>query len=96
MVALMEKIGAMLKSEKGLVTIRGFTDNRPYRTETYDNWRLSAARAHMAHYMLVRGGFDEQRVERIEGYADRQPRNPKDPAAAENRRIEILLREPGK
>ena len=92
----MEKIGALLKTEKGLVTIRGFTDSRPYRSDTYDNWRLSAARAHMAHYMLVRGGFDEQRVERIEGYADRQPKNPKDPAAAENRRIEILLRDPGK
>ncbi len=96
MVALMQKIGGLLKTEKGVVTIRGFTDSRPYRTENYDNWRLSAARAHMAHYMLVSGGFDEQRIERIEGYADRQPKNPKDPAAAENRRIEILLRDSGK
>jgi chemotaxis protein MotB len=46
----------------------------------------------MASYMLVRGGVDEGRIERIEGYADRQPRNPADPKAAENRRIEILVR----
>ena len=52
----------------------------------------SSARAQMASYMLVRGGVDEARVERIEGYADRQPRNAADPKAAENRRIEILLR----
>ena len=94
MVALMEKIGRLLKGEKGSVTIRGYTDNRPFKSDTYDNWRLSSARAHMAHYMLVRGGLDEGRIERIEGYADRQPKNPKDPGAAENRRIEILLRDP--
>ena len=46
----------------------------------------------MASYMLVRGGVEDARLERIEGYADRLPRNPTDPKAAENRRIEILLR----
>ncbi len=93
MVTLMDKIGHVLKTQKGKVTIRGFTDSRPFRSDTYDNWRLSAARAHIAHYMLVRGGVDDARFERIEGYADRRPKNVKDPAGAENRRIEILLRE---
>ena len=93
MVALMEKIGRMLKTEKGRVTIRGFTDNHPFKSDSYDNWRLSSARAHMAHYMLVRGGLEDARIDRIEGYADRRPKNAKDPGAAENRRIEILLRE---
>jgi len=46
----------------------------------------------MAYYMLVRGGIDEKKVERIEGYADRSLRIPTDPEAAQNRRIEILLR----
>ena len=93
LVVLMGKIGRMLKGEKGRITLRGFTDNRPFKSESYDNWRLSSARAHMAHYMLVRGGLDEARIDRIEGYADRRPRNPKDPGGAENRRIEILLRD---
>jgi chemotaxis protein MotB len=92
-VALMAKIGKLLKAEKGAVTIRGFTDNRPFKSDTYDNWRLSTARADMAHYMLVRGGLDEARIDRIEGYADRRPKNAKDPGGPENRRIEILLRE---
>jgi chemotaxis protein MotB len=42
--------------------------------------------------MLMRGGLDKQRFERIEGYADREPKIPSDPNAAQNRRIEILLR----
>ncbi|WP_237479973.1 flagellar motor protein MotB [Lichenibacterium dinghuense] len=92
-VTLMEKIGRLLKAQKGRVVLRGYTDARKYRSDVYDNWRLSSARADMARYMLVRGGVDDARFERIEGYADRQPRNAKDPDAPENRRIEILLRE---
>ena len=41
----------------------------------------------------MRGGVEDARFERIEGYADRQPRNAKEPDAPENRRIEILLKE---
>ncbi|MDX7953999.1 OmpA family protein, partial [Lichenihabitans sp. Uapishka_5] len=93
-VALMARIGKLLKDKKGGVTIRGFTDSRPFRSDAYDNWRLSSARADMAHYMLVRGGLDDARIDRIEGYADRRPKTPKNPAGPENRRIEILLREP--
>jgi chemotaxis protein MotB len=48
----------------------------------------------MAYHMLVRGGLDAARVERIEGYADRRLRNQGDPLAAQNRRIEILIRAP--
>jgi chemotaxis protein MotB len=92
-VVLMEKIAKVLSERAGAVVVRGFTDARPYRSATYDNWRLSAARAHMAYYMLARGGLDEKRVVAIEGYADRSLFKPDDPLAAENRRIEILLRE---
>lgn len=91
-VKALERIAKILNARPGRVIVRGHTDGRPFRSETYDNWRLSSARAQMASYMLVRGGLDEARVERIEGYADRQPRIAADPKAAENRRIEILLR----
>ena len=72
--------------------MRGHTDGRPYKSGSYDNWRLSTARAHMAYYMLVRGGIDEKRFERVEGHADRNLKVADDPEAAQNRRIEILLR----
>jgi len=88
----LEKIGTILKAEKGAIVLRGHTDGRPYRSSTYDNWRLSSARAHMAHYMLVRGGLEENRFDRVEGYADHRLKNRDNPEAAENRRIEILLR----
>ena len=92
MVAIMEKIGKILSSRPERLVVRGHTDGRPYRSGSYDNWRLSTARAHMAYYMLVRGGIEEKRFERIEGHADRALRVANDPDAAQNRRIEILLR----
>jgi chemotaxis protein MotB len=45
----------------------------------------------IASYMLTRAGLDEARIWRVEGAADRTPRNTADPKAPENRRIEILL-----
>jgi chemotaxis protein MotB len=90
---MMDAIAASLKSTPGVIVVRGHTDARPYRSATYDNWRLSSARAQMAYYMLTRGGLPEKRFERIEGYADRRLKDPSHPLAAENRRIEILVRE---
>jgi chemotaxis protein MotB len=93
LIRVIDKIGPLLTKRPGMIIVRGHTDNRPYKSETYDNWRLSTARAQMAYYMLVRSGVDAQRIEHVEGYADRRPKLPNDPAAAQNRRIEILIRE---
>ncbi|WP_027546120.1 MotB family protein [Bradyrhizobium sp. WSM2254] len=93
LIRVIDKIGPLLMKRQGMIIVRGHTDNRPYKSETYDNWRLSTARAQMAYYMLVRSGVDAQRIEHVEGYADRRPKLPNDPAAAQNRRIEILIRE---
>lgn len=90
---LVETVAALLKEKPGTIVIRGHTDARPYTGGEYDNWRLSSARAQMAYHMLLRGGLDETRVESIEGFADRRLRDPQNPNGAENRRIEILLRE---
>ena len=92
-VKIMEAIAKILQKEKGSIIISGHTDARRYKSSTYDNWRLSVARAEMALYMLVRGGLDEKRVERIEGASDHDLKVPDKPLAAENRRIEILLHE---
>jgi chemotaxis protein MotB len=90
---MMEAIAASLQGSQGAIVVRGHTDGRPYRSATYDNWRLSSARAQMAYYMLIRGGLPEKRFERVEGYADHRLRDASHPLAAENRRIEILVRE---
>lgn len=91
-VKALERIAKLLSQRPGRIVVRGHTDGRPFKSETYDNWRLSSARAQMAAYMLIRGGVDDGRIERVEGHADRLPRIAGDLKAAENRRIEILLR----
>lgn len=93
-VDLLAGVAKILQNKKGDVIISGHTDSRPYRSATYDNWQLSSSRAQMAYYMLVRGGLDEKRILRVEGYADHQLKNKSDPYAAENRRIEIFMRLP--
>jgi chemotaxis protein MotB len=80
---MMDAIAASLESMPGVIIVRGHTDARPYRSATYDNWRLSSARAQMAYYTLNRGGLAEKRFERIEGYADRHLKDPSHPLAAE-------------
>ncbi|MTI45917.1 chemotaxis protein MotB [Roseibium hamelinense] len=93
LVALLKNLGGVLAEKPGQIVVKGHTDARPFRSKNYDNWRLSTARAHMALYMLTRGGVDKERFGKVEGYADRELKNPDDPNDAVNRRIEILLRE---
>ncbi|MBN9242887.1 MAG: MotB family protein [Mesorhizobium sp.] len=91
LVLAMDKIGRIVNAQKGSISIEGHTDARPFHSASYDNWRLSTARAHAAYYMLVRGGVDESRIKEVAGFADRDPKDKADPYAAVNRRIEILL-----
>jgi chemotaxis protein MotB len=92
-VLAMDAIARDLKNRPGMIVVRGHTDGHPYKSSTYDNWRLSSARAQIAYYMLTRAGLPESRFERIEGWADRRLKDPSHPFVAENRRIEILLRD---
>jgi chemotaxis protein MotB len=93
LVLVMDKVGDVLKDTPGKIVIRGHTDSRAYKNGNYDNWRLSAARAQMAYYMLVRGGIAESNFIAIEGRADRDPKVPSDTTAAQNRRIDILIKD---
>lgn len=90
-VVAMETIAKLLKARKGQIAIRGHTDGRPYKSKTYDNWRLSTARAQSAYFMLTRSGIEEGRISQISGFADHRLKFPKDPLNAGNRRIEILV-----
>jgi len=92
LVRILEKVGKALATQPGKVEIAGHTDGRSYKSQSYDNWRLSSDRANMVHYMLVRGGLSADRVTRISGYADRRLKTPEAPLSPVNRRIEILLR----
>lgn len=93
LVRLLQSIAPALTANGDHIILRGHTDARPYKTDgRNNNWRLAMARAEAAYAMLLRSGIDERRFERIEGYADRKLKVGNDPAAAVNRRIEIVLR----
>ncbi|MBG1233185.1 MotB family protein [Aestuariivirga litoralis] len=91
LVAVVESIGKILNSQPGKVVVRGHTDARQYRSLKFDNWQLSTSRAHMASYMLLKGGLDEGRILKIEGFGATSPIENSDPLAPENRRVEFLL-----
>jgi len=95
MTEALKAIGRVLAERPGLLTIRGHTDSRRFHAGASDNWRLSSDRAHIVFENLIKGGVDERRFERIEGFADRQLLKPNEPMASENRRIEILIRPAG-
>ncbi len=90
---LVRDLAHILTQRKEHIVVRGHTDGRPYKSKkNLDNWRLSTMRAHMARYLLKAGGVASDRILKLEGFADRRLRIPSNPFAAQNRRIEILLR----
>ncbi len=91
LVLIAEKVGKILAGESGRVVVRGHTDARLYKKIKFDNWQLSTARAHLASYMLLRGGLEPSRLWKIEGYGSSDLQNVDDAFADENRRVEFLL-----
>ncbi len=91
LIRLIDRISPILEKQNGRIVIRGHTDARPFRSDQYDNWRLSTARAHMARHMLIRGGLEGDRIVRVEGHAAQSLKNKSKPFSAENRRIEVLI-----
>ncbi|HLF09705.1 MAG TPA: MotB family protein [Gammaproteobacteria bacterium] len=87
------KIGTLVNSMSGAITVSGHTDNVPIRNSTYrSNWDLSAARAASVAHQLLDTGIDPARL-MVSGHADTQPRAPNDSSAnrALNRRVDITF-----
>ena len=77
------------------LVISGHTDSLPYRGgANYTNWELSADRANSTRRLLEQNGVSETRIARVAGFADTDPLLTEDTQAAENRRVNILLRFP--
>lgn len=88
---------AMLAGEVGKlpnrVLIEGHTDAKPFSTEDgYGNWELSSDRANSARRIMQDTGLRPGQVQQVRGFADQDLRNPKDPTAASNRRISIIVK----
>jgi len=95
---VLDKIGNILKQHPAvLIEIDGHTDNIPIKTRLYpSNWELSTARATtVLKYFAAHSGIEPSRFF-VRGNADQKPLLPNDTSLqrAENRRVEIRLKEP--
>ncbi len=89
---ILHVIGNNIKGLNNRVAIEGHTDALPYARSDYSNWELSTARASTARKELEVNGLNPEQVERVSGFADKDPLikdNPQDPR---NRRISIILK----
>jgi chemotaxis protein MotB len=88
------KVGGLVASLGGAITVSGHTDNVPVRGggPYRSNWDLSAARAASVAHELLDAGLDPARV-MVSGHADTQPRTANDTPEnrALNRRVDITF-----
>ena len=90
---LLHEIGAVLAEVPNRLTLQGHTDAAPFAGGAlgYGNWELSADRANASRRELSTGGLPEDRMLRVQGLAASLPLDAKDPLAAINRRISIIV-----
>jgi chemotaxis protein MotB len=89
---LLAAVADAIRQVPNAIIIRGHTDAAPYAaTSGMSNWNLSAARAEATRAYLVTHKVDDRRIMRIEGVADRELYNLKDPFDSVNRRMAITL-----
>jgi chemotaxis protein MotB len=91
-VSLLEEVSAGVAAMPNSIAIRGHTDSLPYPAPAnMNNWLLSTERAESTRQVLERNGISPARFSRLEGVADREHFNKRNPADPKNRRISITL-----
>jgi chemotaxis protein MotB len=75
------------------IFIEGHTDARPFNNDNgYTNWELSADRANSARRLMQQNGMRADQVAEVRGFADQRLRDAKNPEAASNRRVTIIVK----
>lgn len=91
---VLQKIGSLIDSNSGTVTVSGHTDNVPISNERFrSNWELSASRAvSVTHHLLLTATLDDSRF-MVTGHAETRPRASNDTPEdrAKNRRVDISI-----
>lgn len=81
-----------IKGVPNKVSISGHTDAKPFAgAGGFGNWELSSNRANAARRTLVFGGYPEEQVARVVGYASSALFDREDPFNPVNRRIDIVV-----
>lgn len=92
--ATLARVGALVATMSGAITVSGHTDDVPVRAggPYRSNWELSTARAASVAHELLAAGLAPERL-MVSGHADTQPRVANDTAAnrALNRRVDITF-----
>ena len=91
---ILRVIGDNINKLPNKISVEGHTDSLQYAGNDYSNWELSTERASSARRELEANGLDAGRIDRVSGYADKDPLirdNPEDPR---NRRISIIVKVP--
>lgn len=89
---ILKAIARELKTHGNRLMIGGHTDAHPLVNKPgYTNWELSADRANKVRSILEQSGVNPRRVSAVRGFADTKPINAKNPFAAQNRRISIVV-----
>jgi len=89
---MMMTIGEELGKVPNKVSIEGHTDSQPFAARAnYTNWELSADRANASRRLMQQHGLRADQVAQVRGFADKQPRNAKDPSDPANRRITVIV-----
>jgi len=74
------------------ISISGHTDAKPFAGRgDFGNWELSSNRANAARRVLIAGGYPDEQVARVVGYASSALFDRADPFNPVNRRIDIVV-----
>jgi chemotaxis protein MotB len=72
--------------------IEGHTDSRPFNNDrNYTNWELSTERANAARRLMQEDGLKGGQVAQVRGFADQNLLLAKEPTAASNRRVSVIV-----
>jgi chemotaxis protein MotB len=89
---LLGMLAVQLQRLPNKLVIEGHTDSRPFSGDgTYSNWELSADRANSARRIVQARGVRPDQIIQVRGFADQRLRTPKDPTAAANRRVSLIV-----
>lgn len=90
---ILRELAPFLMRVPNNISITGHTDAKPYGGGTggYSNWELSADRANAARRELLRGGLEENKIQRVVGLASSVLFEKEDPLSPKNRRISIIV-----
>lgn len=90
---ILKALTKVLNKTPNKLTLSGHTDATPYALGNmgYSNWELSADRANASRREMAADGMPDTKIMRVVGLASSLPFDEKDPYAAVNRRIAIVV-----